>query len=142
MSDLKTELQRIYDENRHLTPQLVVAAARDPLSPLHAQFEWDDSVAGEKYREQQAQHLIRRVKIVYRTTPEGEEKKVRAWVAVPQDDALNRVYMPTEEALSDDFTRRLLLKDMEREWLAFRRRYEHMAEFAAMVAEYVNGRTA
>jgi hypothetical protein len=33
----------------------------------------------------------------------------------------------------NDFARQLVLKDMEREWQALRRRYEHFEEFLAMV---------
>lgn len=35
----------------------IVAAASDPASPIHAAFEWDDAVAGERYREGQAFYL-------------------------------------------------------------------------------------
>lgn len=46
------------EQNGRLTPSSVVDAARDPASPLHAQFEWDDGVAAERYREIQARKLI------------------------------------------------------------------------------------
>lgn len=46
----------IYEED-------VVDAARDPDSPIHSCFEWDDSVCGEEYRLIQARDLIRRVKL-------------------------------------------------------------------------------
>lgn len=35
----------------------IVAAASSPSSPIHAAFEWDDQVAGERYREGQAFYL-------------------------------------------------------------------------------------
>lgn len=41
-----------------LTPDAVVADARDPESPLHDAFEWDDREAADRYRTQQARHLI------------------------------------------------------------------------------------
>lgn len=46
-----------------LTPETVVDAARDPSSTLHDQFQWDDSIAGEAYRLQQARALIKRVRV-------------------------------------------------------------------------------
>lgn len=46
-----------------LTPETVVEAARHPKSPLHDQFEWNDGVAGEAYRIQQARALIKRVRV-------------------------------------------------------------------------------
>jgi len=47
-----------------LTASKVVDAARNPASPLHACFEWDDDVAAEGYRLEQARRLIRGVKVV------------------------------------------------------------------------------
>ena len=44
-----------------LTPDAVVKSAKDPRSPLHGAFEWNDKVAGHKYRLQQARALIRDV---------------------------------------------------------------------------------
>ena len=54
-----------------LRPRAVVDAARDVESPLHGCFEWDDKVAGEKYRLEQAQRLIRSFTVVH----EREGKK-------------------------------------------------------------------
>lgn len=45
-----------------LTPQAVVDDARDPASPLHERFEWDDSTAAHQYRLSQARELIRTVR--------------------------------------------------------------------------------
>lgn len=59
------ELKRIYkaNEDGKLMPEEVVEAARHPDSPLHSKFEWDDSVAAENYRLNQARTLIVRFKV-------------------------------------------------------------------------------
>ena len=57
------ELVELYEDKGELTAKGVVDKARDPKSALHSQFEWDDSVAGEKYREVQAYKLINRYQI-------------------------------------------------------------------------------
>ena len=49
--------------NGMLLAEDVLEAARDPESPLHPYFQWDDSAAAEAYRLSQASELIRRVKI-------------------------------------------------------------------------------
>ena len=46
-----------------LTPDAVVEDAKDPRSPMHDQFEWDDKVAGHQYRLDQARTLIRAVTV-------------------------------------------------------------------------------
>jgi hypothetical protein len=47
-----------------LSPEQVVTEASKAGSPLHDCFEWDDSVAGHKYRLSQARDLIRSVQVV------------------------------------------------------------------------------
>lgn len=129
---LRDELQAVYDQHRKLTPALVVDEARPEEHPLHGRFEWDDSVAGEAWRRQQAHELIRSVKVVYREADEsGPQQHVRAFHAVRS--AAGHVYEPVEKVVEDPFTTKLVLSDMEREWRTLRSRYENFAEFTAMV---------
>lgn len=129
---LRDQLQNIYNQHGQLTPALVVEEARDEQHPLHDRFEWNDATAGEAWRRQQAHELIRSVKVVYREADEANpEKSVRAFHAMRSDKG--HVYEPVEQIVNDDFARRLLLQDMEREWHALHRRYKHFEEFAAMV---------
>jgi hypothetical protein len=48
-----------------LSPEDVVQAARDPDSPLHSQFDWNDDEAAAKWRLEQARTLIRSVRVVF-----------------------------------------------------------------------------
>jgi hypothetical protein len=129
---LRDQLQAIYNERGKLTPAIVVDEARDETHPLHNRFEWDDAVAGESWRRQQAHELIRSVRVVYREADEkNPEKSVRGFHAVRSEK--EHVYEPVQKVAEDEFTRQLVLKDMEREWRALRRRYEQFAEFIEMV---------
>lgn len=47
-----------------ITPKQVVEAARNPESPLHDEFEWDEAKAAERHWLDRARSLIRDVKIV------------------------------------------------------------------------------
>lgn len=127
---LLNHLQAIRDERGELTPALVVETARDPEHPLHSRFEWDDSVAAEKWRLEQASQLLRVVKL---PADPGRPDDLRAFVAVKGKDSHRADYVPTEEALADEFVRKLVLRDMEREWRLLKRRYEHMREFADLI---------
>ena len=60
-------LRAIEDATGRLTPEIVVNVAHDPEHPLHDRFEWDDSIAGPKYRESQARRLIKSVMIEVKT---------------------------------------------------------------------------
>lgn len=55
------ELERIRAVKGSLVPTDVVNEARPEDAPLHPAFEWDDGVAAEQFRQQQARQLIRAV---------------------------------------------------------------------------------
>jgi hypothetical protein len=63
-ADAAAELQRLRREAGELTPDIVVDAARDEHAVLHPAFEWDDEIAAQNFRKQQARHLLRGVCIV------------------------------------------------------------------------------
>lgn len=60
-NEIQSAIQAIYDRDGIVTTSAVLAAAKNKRSPLHGEFEWDDSKAGHKYREIQARTLIRRI---------------------------------------------------------------------------------
>lgn len=137
MSGLRDELLAVRDQHGKLTPQVVVDTARDPGHPLHSRFEWDDSVAGEAWRRQQAHEMIRKLKLVYREADEsGPEKSVRAFHAVRSSEG--HVYEPTEKVVEDPFTQRLVLADMERRWKELYQQFKEFEEFLSMVRRDVD----
>ena len=46
-----------------IQPRVLVDEARDPTHPLHNEFEWDDTLAAEAWREEQARHIIIAIRI-------------------------------------------------------------------------------
>jgi len=127
---LREQLTAIYEAHGELTPKLVVATASPKDHPLHKDFEWDDKIAGPRYREVQAAQLIRSVKVMYSEAP-ADPKSVRGFHSVTRADSTS--YVPVEEIVQDDFMREVLLRQMRREWSEFQRRYQHLEEFAALV---------
>lgn len=61
--DIAVTLHGLEKSNGRLIPEDVVEAARDPESPLHKHFTWDDSEAASKQRLHEARTLIRTVQI-------------------------------------------------------------------------------
>lgn len=61
---VERELDKIYAEHGMVTPDLIIDLAKDDGHPLHKHFEWDDAVAGEKYRRAQASSMILASKFV------------------------------------------------------------------------------
>lgn len=136
---LRDELQAIYDRQGTLTPDLVVREARLQTHPLHSRFEWDDSVAGEAYRRDQAQGLIRSVKIRYVSDDNsGVSAAVRAYTSVRTPGG-SYAYEPTLEVLIDPLRRRMALADMKREWMSMMRRYRDYEEFWELVEKDLPG---
>ena len=129
---LRDHLQTVYERHGTLTPALLVDEARPETHPLHGKFEWDDAIAGEAYRRDQAAQLIRSVRIVYREADEHEAARtVRAYHAIR--DESGTAYRPNDEVVASPFLTELLLRDMEREWKQLKRRWAHFSEFAEMV---------
>lgn len=131
---LRDELARIYEQRGRLTPAIVVDEARPSDHPLHDRFEWDDSIAGEAWRRQQAHELIRSVRVVYREPTENDAGlDVRAWHAVRDDEG--HTYKPADEVAEDPVLSEIVLRDMQREWQQLHRRYGHFAEFIELVRQ-------
>jgi hypothetical protein len=144
-TSLRDTLTAIYTERGKLTPPLVVEEAANPQHPLHDRFEWDDTIAGPKYRERQAADLIRSVRVRFTSPNSQEEIDVRAFVSrreAGDPHAVASEYAPVEEIMLDDVARTILLRNMEREWIQFRRRYQHLAEFGELVQREMRGETS
>lgn len=74
-----TALAKIAEQQKgRLTPPAVVDAARDNRHPLHRFFEWDDALAAEGYRLEQARTLIRSVRIIR----EDDEEPAPAFLSI------------------------------------------------------------
>lgn len=147
---LREALQSVYDKHGKLTADLVVAEARANHSTagkaLHAHFEWDDSVAANKWRREQASTLIRSITVVYRkANPDAKDgdtraHSIRVFQSVATEDGY--VYEPLDKVMENPFLRNLKLSEMEREWVALHERWQDFAEFADMVKRDLEKREA
>lgn len=129
-SGLRTQLQALYDEHGELSPSLVVEAAKPKTHPLHNYFEWNDEVAGAKYRIVQAEDLIRSVKVVY-TDKAGMPQSIRWWHPVRSDSP--SVYDPLDVISENEVSMAVLIRQADRDWKMMKRRYGHLSEFWALV---------
>lgn len=97
---------------------------------MHNAFDWDDSVAAENWRLDQAKSLIRSVVIV--SAPVGPvPKDLRAFVSIPTKDSDGgRQYEDVVRVMSDAEKRGKLLKQAYAELVAWRNRYRTLVEFS------------
>lgn len=80
------ELVRIQKEHGCVRPELVVDESRPDTAPLHEEFTWDDSVAGENWRLEEARRIIRSVRIISPDMPPAEQPVIRAFLNVTATD--------------------------------------------------------
>jgi hypothetical protein len=134
MGDLRSALLEVRSQHGALTPRLVVESARPAESPLHDRFEWNDSVAGESWRREQARDLIQSVRIEYAESKSGP-REVRAFVSVRDGSLAEPVFVPVAEAMSDEWLSAQVLADCERAIAELKRRFGHLREFRALLVE-------
>lgn len=127
---VKSLIEAVYAKHGELTPEILLDEARHPEHPLHHRFEWDDSKAAESWRLEQSAQLIRSVRITF-VTASGQPADLRAFTATKGAESHRSTYRPTEEVVTDPLMLAIVLRDMERDWQTFKRRYEHLSEFAA-----------
>lgn len=108
-------------EQGKLTAEELVNVSRDEDSPLHSMFEWDDSIAAEKYRETQAYKIIRSVEVVIESSPIPQ----RAFETVE-----HKAYQRIERIMATEDMRKILLENAKRELQAFKRKYSRLNELA------------
>ena len=115
-------LNQMGEEGR-LTPKNVVDEARPEGSPLHPEFEWDNEIAAEKWREKQAQLLIAHTIII----EEGSSQNpVRAFHVTVEKSH----YEPISLILKDESKRSVLLENAKRELISFKKKYASLTELA------------
>lgn len=127
------DAQKCYDECQTLnevTPENVLNKARDAETELHKCFEWDNTVAGEKYRLIQARDIIRHFVIVTPEKNEDEEPiKVRSYQVTTQ----RNVYEPTRFFLQKPDEYAALLERAKAELENFKRRYQTLVELEEVI---------
>lgn len=128
-------LEKLRNDAGALSPQRIVEAARPSGSPLHDYFDWNDTSAAEKYREQQAAHLLRSIVV---TRAPGVELKAptRAFVSVRQvardhdvdEEVPPATYTSISEAVRVVDYREQLVNDALRDLDAYRIKYQLLSD--------------
>ncbi|QCI93376.1 hypothetical protein [Novosphingobium sp. EMRT-2] len=133
------ELERIrVRHNGRLEPEWVVHTAKAAKNPLHDLFEWDDNVAAQNYRVDQARGIIRSIEVVVEAAE--ERKPMRAFVSVVQER--DRSYTSVVHAMSDPDLRKQVLRAALTELEAWRKRYAELVELAQVFAAIDEARGA
>ena len=124
----KADAQKCAEEIRSLGDDIraeqVLEKARDENTELHKCFEWDDSIAAEKYRYVQAQRVIKMLVI----KEETEEKTERPPIRVFYKTVSNEGYKPTELIVRKEDEYKALLERAYAELRVFKAKYSMLTE--------------
>lgn len=106
----------------------VLEGARNPRNYLHRFFEWDNALAAEKYRLDQARELVACIDIVDTKDP---KKRAPAFVSVITRKG--RAYYTVPEVLTSSSLQALMMKQIEAEMMDMEKRLMQFAELANAV---------
>ena len=115
-------------EEERLNPTELVEVSRPDDAPLHSEFEWDNNVAAEKWREEQASAMIRH--LVVRIDANGQEYPTRQYFMVQREA---NTYEPIQVILRNEDKTAMLLEQAKRELKAFKAKYAGLKELAAVI---------
>ena len=119
-----------------LTSAKFLDASRPKESPTHNLFEWNDSIAAERYRLQQATLAINSVEVQIINEATATVTSQAAFVnVVGKAPTKSGLFTPIEVALSDENMRNTLLLNALNELKAFRRKYSQLSELADVFFE-------
>lgn len=113
-----------------LKPADVVDDARPVDAVLHPAFEWDDAVAAERHREDQARLLIRSVRVIIAERPDDGPRRTYVHVETQDDSA----YVTTARALSEPELRAQVISKAKADLASFRARYRDLTELSEIFA--------
>lgn len=121
------DAQKVAEEIRGIgeeaSSQQIVDRARDENSELHKCFEWDDSIAAEKYRLKQAGYVVHHLVIKEEKVPE-DRPEIRYFFK-PKADA---GYKPTKVIVRKEDEYKALLARAWAELQAFKVKYSMLTE--------------
>lgn len=121
------------DESGNLKSQQIVDAARDnPNSELYKCFEWDDSIAAERYRRKQACDIM--CHLVY---VEQEVPKDRPEIRINYCTRVGEGFAETKKIVRNEDQYKSLLEKAWAELRSFKARYSMLEELREIM-ELIN----
>ena len=105
------EMERIESLYGSLTPQNILDASRPKNALFHTLFQWDDTLAAEHYRLQQARTILNNIEVT--VVSDGSPKQINVYEVVKQPSS-NQIYKSINSmTVSDiDFIKQRTLKEL------------------------------
>lgn len=113
-----------------IKPEDVIETARDEESPIHNNFEWDDTKAAQEHRLWQARQLI-----TYKFKVEDSKEQQFYNVRVVVNDVPVQGYFTKEKILSNKDMYLQLLKEAVSEIKYWEKKYKEVKELKGVIDE-------
>lgn len=135
-NDVGKELKKI-EQTSGITKENVLEYAKDEKTTLNKMFEWDDSIAGEKYRLEQAKHIIGNIHVEYiqDEKKEGKSQKTIIRAFVKTKNSKNEEYKNIKSVISDAEQYALLLNQAYKELNSTKNKYAELQEIQELLAD-------
>lgn len=122
-----------------VTPAQIVEKARDPSTELHKCFEWDDAIAAERHRLDQARQVVRH--LVIRETIREDKPPIRFFFKPESGSG----YQPTQIIVRNQDSYQTLLASALRDLEALRVKYHSLNELESVfeaIEELMRGKAS
>lgn len=117
--------------NRPVAPRDVVEEAAKPNSPIRSAVLWDDKIAGDKYRLQQARELLGGLQLVHVRMADGTRESGRALYNITKGN--DRGYSSVRNVMSDSDLRTQILLEAKVSLERYLQRFRH----TVLLAKYL-----
>ena len=124
------ELMEHLESTVGLTPKSLLDASRDDSAVLHNEFEWDDEVAAEAYRENQARHIIQCICTKVDCENGEQNTNVRAYFITSETDGYENITAIVQDASKYNSVLVMAMKELK----AFQRKYSELKELSNVMA--------
>lgn len=123
---ISADAQKVADEilaiGKSATTAQILDKARDEKTELHKCFDWDDAEAAEKWRMQQARHIV--CNLVIKEKTDAPKPEVRVFFKTDNESG----YKPTVLIMQDKDEYQKLLARALAELNSFRAKYKSLTE--------------
>lgn len=125
------ELERLENNVVKLTNNEVLEYAKNNVnSELHKCFDWDDSVAGNKWRLSQATAILSSIQLVIKEDEKSKET-TKVYYSLRTDSEISgREYKNVMKIIEDDEDYKQLLKRAENEFISYKERYNKLLKLS------------
>jgi len=141
--------ERLEEEQGEVNKENFLEASRPEESATHNLFEWNDSIAAEKYRLQQSGKYIQLLNVTIVNIPQQAQRQevsiasdelkpkpmpitTRAYVDTAPGRCTKGAFVNIETALSDDEKRKIVLAHAFDELQMFEKKYELYGELSGV----------